>query len=285
MRRAYLCPTILIGPDPIADPAFHRCAQALFPASDRSTRGSATTRDQIRLMMLGALLAGSSCSLSSMRAAISAFDQPDRAPASRGIGHDLSALLHEVRSELTARYVVDSNRRLANIARTCLGPLLRQHHPLPLVPPPVRHVAQCLARSKQDQRGVCPRPCPGPEPWVPVHAPATIGPAGAERHRFFSFRHLQLGRPPEGVARVVEFRAVSETVVPLWGTVGSNTTPSATLRRASRHTPTPQRVQPAPSGSAIRDEERRVDGARAWRRACRAGIGAFREGSSHPARG
>ena len=99
-------------PNPMANPAFHRYAQHYLHLIDRPR--SATTRDQVRQMMLALLPAGR-CSLKAIAHDLGI----DRQTVHRHLvasGTTYSALLHEVRGELAARYVVDGDRHLADIA-------------------------------------------------------------------------------------------------------------------------------------------------------------------------
>jgi AraC-like DNA-binding protein len=99
-------------PNPMANPAFHRYARHYLHLIDRPK--SATTRDQVRQMMLALMPAGR-CSLKAIAHDLGV----DRQTVHRHLvasGTTYSALLHEVRGELAARYVAEGDRGLADIA-------------------------------------------------------------------------------------------------------------------------------------------------------------------------
>jgi len=99
-------------PNPMANPAFRRYAQHYLHLIDRPN--AATTRDQVRQMMLALLPAGR-CSLKAIAHDLGI----DRQTVHRHLvasGTTYSALLHEVRGELAGRYVAEGDRRLADIA-------------------------------------------------------------------------------------------------------------------------------------------------------------------------
>ncbi len=98
-------------PNPMASPSFRRYAQQYLHLIDRPK--SATTRDQVRQLMLGLLPAGR-CSLKTIAHNLGI----DRQTVHRHLaacGANYSTLLDEVRGELAARYVAEGDRQLAEI--------------------------------------------------------------------------------------------------------------------------------------------------------------------------
>lgn len=98
-------------PNPMANPDFRRYAQQYLHLIDRPK--SATTRDQVRHLMLALLPAGR-CSLKTVAHNLGI----DRQTVHRHLvasGTSYTALLDEVRGELAARYVAEGDRRLADI--------------------------------------------------------------------------------------------------------------------------------------------------------------------------
>jgi AraC-like DNA-binding protein len=98
-------------PNPMANPPFRRYAQQYLHLIDRPK--SATTRDQVRQLMLALLPAGR-CTLKTIAHNLGI----DRQTVHRHLGASgasYTKLLDEVRSELAARYVTEGDRHFAQI--------------------------------------------------------------------------------------------------------------------------------------------------------------------------
>jgi AraC-like DNA-binding protein len=98
--------------NPMADPSFRRYVQQYLHLIDQPR--SATTAEQVRQMMFGLLPAGR-CSLKMIAHGFGV----DRQTIHRHLvaaGTTYSIMLDEVRSELATRYVMEGDRRIAEIA-------------------------------------------------------------------------------------------------------------------------------------------------------------------------
>jgi AraC-like DNA-binding protein len=98
-------------PNPMANPSFRRYAQQYLHLIDRPK--TATTKDQVRQLMLALLPAGR-CSLKTIAHNLGI----DRQTVHRHLvasGATYRVLLDEVRSELASRYVAEGDRNLADV--------------------------------------------------------------------------------------------------------------------------------------------------------------------------